>query len=85
MPTVKVEHDYQNLEAIYEHYKIPNIKILFESNEYEFIQAKRLKDKSLHLYRCEKEQHNLKIHLHGGVVFYVEGSYSIGGMHHMQK
>lgn len=80
MPTETVEHNYQDLEAIYEHYSAPGKVIKFEDNEYEFIQAKRLNDKSLHLYRCEKEQHNLKIHLHGGVVFYVEGSYSIGAV-----
>lgn len=78
MPTATVKHDYKDLEAIYDHYSDANIKIVFEGNEYEFIQLKRMNDKALHLYRCNKEQHNLKIHLHGRVVFYVEGSYSIG-------
>ncbi|MEO4053397.1 hypothetical protein [Solibacillus sp. CAU 1738] len=77
MPTATVEHVYRDLEAIYEHYSAPSKEITFEGNTYTFEGSKRVMDKVVHLYRCEQEQHNLKIHLQGNLPYLVEWSYSV--------
>lgn len=68
---------YNNLEDIYENYTSVSKFIFFEGDTYEFQESKRANDTEIHLYRCEKEMHNLKIYLKSGVLYLVEGSYSI--------
>lgn len=68
---------YSNLEDIYENYTSVSKFIFFEDDVYEFRESKRANDTEIHLYRCDAEQHNLKIHLKSGVPYLVEGSYSI--------
>lgn len=68
---------YSNNVEIYDNYRAPSKLMRFEGHVYRFISAERRADVSVHHYRCEIEQHNLRIHLQDGVPFYVEGTYQI--------
>lgn len=68
---------YNNLEDIYENYSSVSKCIFFEGEVYNYTDFKVMNDADIHLYRCEKEMHNLKIYMKNGVPYLVEGSYSI--------
>lgn len=62
---------------IYEKYTSPRQTIEFEDREYTFVRIVRLNDISKHIYRNEKEQHTLCIHMRNNKPFYVDAFYSI--------
>lgn len=68
---------YENNTAIYDNYRAPARFIEFEGRVYKFRGTERNADVSIHNYRCNYEQHNLRIHLQGDAPFYVEGIYKI--------
>lgn len=35
------------------------------------------RDAAIHIYRCERELHTLKIHMHSGLPYWVEGVYEV--------
>lgn len=67
-----------NIE-IYDNYRAPSHLIEFEGHVYKYKGTERKVDTSIHHYRCDLELHNLKIHIHNGVPFYVESIYKIAG------
>lgn len=68
---------YSNLEDIYENYTSASKHIFFEGEIYNYTDYKVMADADIHLYRCEKEMHNLKIYMRSGVPYLVEGLYSV--------
>ncbi|ATP40718.1 hypothetical protein CSE16_12045 [Solibacillus sp. R5-41] len=68
---------YESNTAIYDNYRAPARFIEFEGHVYKFKGTELKADVAIHNYRCNYEQHNLRIHLQGGVPFYVEGIYKI--------
>ncbi|WP_341320339.1 hypothetical protein NSQ62_11800 [Solibacillus sp. FSL H8-0523] len=68
---------YKNNTAIYDNYRAPARFIEFQGHVYKFKGIERKADVDIHNYRCNYEQHNLRIHLQSGVPFYVDGFYSI--------
>lgn len=70
---------YSSNSDMYENYHAPSKLMRFEGHVYQYKGTERKSDTSIHHYRCDLEKHNLKIHLHNGVPFYVEGIYKIAG------
>lgn len=68
---------YKNIEDIYENYTSVSKCIFFEGDVYNYTDFKVTADVDIHLYRCEKEMHNLKIYTRSGVPYLVEGTYSV--------
>lgn len=68
---------YSDNTDIYELYRAPARFIEFEGNVYKFKGVERKADVNVHVYRCETEQHYLRIHLQEGKPFYVEGVYKV--------
>ncbi|MCH7321758.1 hypothetical protein LZ480_07610 [Solibacillus sp. MA9] len=68
---------YENNAAIYDNYRAPARFIQFEDHVYAFKGVTTKADIAIHHYRCNYECHNLRIHLQGGVPFYVDGIYKI--------
>ena len=67
---------FKDKEALYKNYRnVP--KFAFEMRTYEFIKEESFKDMVVHIYRCESEQHNIRIYLNEGAVFNIEFQYSI--------
>lgn len=62
---------------IYESYRAPDKFIRFEGHVYKFKGVERKVDVNVHVYRCETEQHYLRIHLQDGKPLYVEGVYKV--------
>lgn len=68
---------YRSRQDLYERYSSPAREIEFEGHIYQLIGSKREKDRSLHLYNCEKEQHYIEIYLQFNLPFLVKAFYSI--------
>ena len=68
---------YSDNTDIYDLYRAPARFIEFEGKVYKFKGTERKSDVEVHVYRCDYEMHNLKIHLQSGKPFYVEGVYKI--------
>ena len=77
MPATAPINKYSNLEDIYENYTSISKNIFFEGEVYEYADFKVMADADIHLYRCEKEMHNLKIYARNGVPYHVTDSYSV--------
>lgn len=68
---------YSTIEKVYERYKSPYTRISFEGRIYHFTGIENTGDIKRHVYRNDEERHTLKIHLQGGVPFYVDARYII--------
>lgn len=68
---------YSDNTDIYELYRAPARFIEFDGHVYKFEDTECKSDVNIHIYRCETEQHDLKIHLQDGKPFYVEGVYKV--------
>lgn len=68
---------YSDNTDIYELYRAPARFIEFDGRVYKFEGTECKSDVNIHVYRCETEQHYLKIHLQDGNPFYVEGVYKV--------
>lgn len=68
---------YSDNTDIYDLYRAPARFIEFEDDVYKFEGTERKADVDIHIYRCETEQHYLRIYLQDGKPFLVEGVYKI--------
>ena len=71
---------FPTITDVYEDYTSNYQTIIFEGRKYTFVRIIRLNDLSKHIYRNDKEQHTLSIHMRNGEPFYVEGVYSVKGV-----
>ena len=78
--TVNLIPSFPTMTEVYERYTSPYRTIIFEGRKYTFVRIIRLKDLSKHIFRSDKEQHTLFIHMRNGEAFYVEGVYSVQGV-----
>ncbi|MFF2794962.1 hypothetical protein [Lysinibacillus xylanilyticus] len=78
MPVIVVPtNKFEDLKAIYKEFTEALPVIFFEKDTYEHFGLIQVQGQEIHVYRCEKEMHQLHITLQGGVPVLVEGSYSI--------
>lgn len=80
MPTVTISPRavFPDLKAMYQNYSISYKHIFLNKDLYDFREIVRKGNKSIHIYRCAKEMHTLKIHMYMyGFPFYIEGVYSV--------
>lgn len=67
---------YLDLNDLYECYS-PASTIFYQGEPYEQKSIIPRRDAAIHIYRCEKELHTLKIHMHSGLPYWVEGVYEV--------
>lgn len=68
---------YDSLNEVVEKFDRVTGKIHFENREYKYVNTAFKGKVSKVVYRNEKEQHNLVVHMMGAVVVKAEGIYSI--------
>lgn len=68
---------FADIDSIYEEFTEAHPIIFFRNDSYEYQGVMHVENSEIHVYRCEKEVHQLHITLQGGVPVLVEGSYSI--------
>ena len=70
------ENTYTSLKDLYENY-IPAATIFFNGDTYERKETLTKNDTLIHVYRCEKELHSLKIQIQNGSPFLINGKYEV--------
>lgn len=68
---------FRDNEEIYEEFTHASQIIVYQGEVYNYTDFKVMNDTDIHLYRCDKEMHNLKIYMRSGVPYLVEGTYSV--------
>ncbi|QDQ03172.1 hypothetical protein FOH38_23535 [Lysinibacillus fusiformis] len=68
---------FPNHESLYTNYRALQKHIFYNGDTYVFRKIIRKRDTFIHIYRCEKERHTLKIHMGMYAPFYIEGVYSV--------
>lgn len=78
MPNVKKKptNVYYDLQDLYESYS-PALSIFFAGELYENIGIVTSAKNPIHVYRCEKELHTLKVHMRNGLPHHIEGIYEV--------
>lgn len=80
IPVLKVNRKpanvYLDINDLYENYS-PASTIFFAGEPYEKKIIIPSRDAAIHVYHCEKELHTLKIHMHNGFPYWVEGVYEV--------
>lgn len=73
---------YPTLQEMYENYSVSPIarQLIVEKHEYRFIGYQRKGNLLVHVYRCEKEQHNLLVYMRYNIPFLIKPIYSINGI-----
>jgi len=68
---------FEDLKAIYDEFTEAHPVIFFGKDTYEHFGLIQAESQEIHVYRCEKEMHQLYITLQGGITVLVEGAYSV--------
>ncbi|MDD1505732.1 hypothetical protein PVA17_23720 [Lysinibacillus sp. CNPSo 3705] len=72
----KLENVYTDLKDLYENF-IPAATIFFDGDTYEQTDTTTKNNKLIHIYRCDKELHTLKIVMKNGSPFLINGVYEM--------
>ncbi|MEG0259578.1 MAG: hypothetical protein RR595_13780 [Lysinibacillus sp.] len=67
---------FPNHEALYKNYRAPQKHIFYNGDTYEFRKVVKRANANIHVYRCRKEMHTLKIYMGKYFPLFIEGVYS---------